>query len=1253
MKNQILISFIFLICLSQSKAQFIYPNDECAGALPIPVSTTGQLSDSAYQRNVYAAPFASSIANCGGGTNVYNDLWYRFTANNTSIAVVPENYSGLYQLFSGGCGSLASITCNPNTATFPPLTGLTIGQQYYLRTFYSSALTISTNNGSNYKLTLISPPSNDDCSGATLLIANNSNGIPGSTSRFTNQLATASSSSCNVAGNNINDVWYKFVASSVTHSVFVECVAGVDVYCYSGTSGSFNLIGNYSTGGSTPQGVIQLNNLTVGQTYYIRAGASSTVNFKLLLYAGEPANNDCANADTVLMSAGQNCEHTFTLQRIGATNSTTPCSNQIDKDVWYVFQAISTDVAITTNGDGASVRMELLDGSCGSLSCLAYSSNGQLFYSGLTVGNYYYLQMGRQSQENQLTAVCIGTYQLNDECSGAVTILMQPYNNLLGNFGNNSLATQSLPSCTGSSIEDVWYKFTATDTACIVTTSTDGSNPRFDVFSGTCTSLNSIYCSTSGIGRVGGLVSGNTYYIRFYNNTSVNGLFSIDVTKVPANDDCSGATLLNPQTTLTYDFYKNGLQNATQSLAPCTTVTGTADVWYKFSATQNSVAVITHMALGNGNPVTGIEVFSGTCASLNSILCFTQSANTHEARTLTNLTAGQTYYVRHSGSSFINSVTVIAPPSNDNISGAIKLTATPSGVQTLPSYSLHGASKQFNKICTSGTTVPYHDVWFYFIASATSHTISINSNNTFWDEQNTGLTYRIEAFDGYAPDSTMLASKLISCAANTLSLSGLTVNDTVYVRVYNTSAAGLTSIFGINVSNNQNIDDATNAMLLNLTNDYQFAINTTGATQSLPASGCLINDYPDDDVWFKFTASANTKRIIAGYETNDITLQLFSGSPASLNAVKCSNNIMVLPNNLTNGTTYYVRAYSKANTVVSNFRIGLFGEADPIANNCAPNNCIGTNLVANPRCESEYAYLLPKNDKGQNNFVTGVKLAEGWWSSNYATSDVWNADYPNQEFGNIPGNAGDSRSTIPRSGKGMLGMLYFSGWSEYVTGRLTQPLVPGKNYIVSFNVIMSTDRSNPVCTQIGAYLGNDSIVGQANNNLEFTPHVANATNDIVTETKTWKNICGILHADQAYQYITIGNFGARNIFGSTVSAATSYSTYFFIDDVVVAEAPCATTDVPEIHLKNNDAIKLHAFPNPAKEFVNISWNANLESDAYLTVTDVTGREVKRNDISDSATHTLQIETRLLSNGFYHVAISSGHKLATAKFIINR
>ena len=89
MKNQILISFIFLICLSQSKAQFIYPNDECAGALLIPVSTTGQLSDSAYQRNVYAAPFASSIANCGGGTNVYNDLWYRFTANNTSIAVVP------------------------------------------------------------------------------------------------------------------------------------------------------------------------------------------------------------------------------------------------------------------------------------------------------------------------------------------------------------------------------------------------------------------------------------------------------------------------------------------------------------------------------------------------------------------------------------------------------------------------------------------------------------------------------------------------------------------------------------------------------------------------------------------------------------------------------------------------------------------------------------------------------------------------------------------------------------------------------------------------------------------------------------------------------------------------------------------------------------------------------------------------------------------------------------------------------------
>ncbi len=171
MKKAFRLFFIVTILLCNSlQAQFIYPNEDCNGALPIPISTTGELSDSFFQGNVYAAPVASSITNSDGDINVYNDLWYRFTVNDTSIAVVPEAYRGFYQLFSDECGSLTSATCNPDNTVFTSITGLAIVQQFYLRTFAPVSLAIQPiNYQSNYKPSLLSRPTNDDCGGAALL----------------------------------------------------------------------------------------------------------------------------------------------------------------------------------------------------------------------------------------------------------------------------------------------------------------------------------------------------------------------------------------------------------------------------------------------------------------------------------------------------------------------------------------------------------------------------------------------------------------------------------------------------------------------------------------------------------------------------------------------------------------------------------------------------------------------------------------------------------------------------------------------------------------------------------------------------------------------------------------------------------------------------------------------------------------------------------------------------------------------------
>lgn len=1160
-KYILLFCLLLIISIVSVKAQFIYPNDICSGAKPLPIGNTGQLNDSAFQGNSYANPAASTIPTCEGDFfSTSYDLWYSFIAPDTSIAVVPEQLEngGRYQLFSGGCAALSSMQCNPATGIGSPnLSGLVPGQQYYMRTLGMPFA---------HKISLVSKPVNDDCTGAALLPVNAVNAPAYTANRFSNALATVPVNNVcdnNQIWNNYKDVWYKWVATSTAHTVYMMMPTSLTrASVYRSASGMLTGIASFQSSSFSVTTHMQLSNLSIGETYYIRVGATATVNFHIGIFQGTPANDECAGADTVVMSSSFKCENNFAVNRLGATNSISPCSNSAQKNGWYIFKATAPDVTVTSSGDGAfALRLGLLEGNCGALTCLVNSSSSSLTYSGLTIGNYYYLTAGSISGEEQTAYICIAPKITNDDCSSASMLVVKPYNQLRTNIGYNKGANVSMPACQNSNVmADVWYRFTATDTACLISIDAAGTQQcYFQVLAGNCGSLNSIHCSSTGAQpasvterteRIGGLVVGSSYYVRYYTPEVFAGTFTIDINSLPANDTCTGAVLLTPQQGLAYEpLLNNGILHASTSLPACVSPAVTKDIWYKFIATQPTMAIISNRENGNQSDGTtlGFQVYSGSCGNLISVACIQQGSPfaLHKARTFTDLVPGETYYIRQYGNVDYNSFTIIEKPVNDDMAGAVKVPLSAINIQPMPSYYLHGASKQFGKIYSNANYTIHHDVWFYFIAAAASHTVSTNAFNSYWSEQLSGYSHRIETFRGYAADSTSLAAKAINCGLGSLTVNGLTAGDTVYVRIANTSAAGNTSIFSIKVATTQNIDEPTGALVLNELNDYQYFVNTTGATQSIPASGCLIPDFPDDDIWFQFTASPTIKRIVAGFENRDITLQLFSGTAGSLTALQCSNNIMVLPPGLINQTVYFVRAYSKANTLSASFRIGLFAEADMMANSCVSIDNVGPNLVLNPRCESEYRYLLPKNEVMGPALVMGRKLAEGWSAASFSTPDIWNADYPYGEWGNLPGDAGSSRDKIPRSGKGALGMLATYNWSEYVSGKLVQSLVKGKYYLVSFYVSMNKAASKD-CYNIGALLSNDSIISGSIDGLSIVPHIANAPDQPVTEENSWRNICGIVYADKSYSFINIGNFGNPILYGGP-------GTYFFIDDVVVAE----------------------------------------------------------------------------------------------------
>ncbi len=123
-------------------------------------------------------------------------------------------------------------------------------------------------------------------------------------------------------------------------------------------------------------------------------------------------------------------------------------------------------------------------------------------------------------------------------------------------------------------------------------------------------------------------------------------IMSSELYAAPANDDCSGATLLTVNTTCTTT---NGTTvGASQSMPAinCNGWTGNADddVWYKFVAGNTSQTIT---VTGNGSFDAVLELLSGSCGSLSSVTC---SDNTYgggtETIAATGLTVGNTYYIR-------------------------------------------------------------------------------------------------------------------------------------------------------------------------------------------------------------------------------------------------------------------------------------------------------------------------------------------------------------------------------------------------------------------------------------------------------------------------------------------------------------------------------------------------------------------------------------------------------------------------------
>lgn len=411
-------------------------------------------------------------------------------------------------------------------------------------------------------------------------------------------------------------------------------------------------------------------------------------------------NDDCINAITITPSLNFNCDSPVEGDTRGATQSFAGCNGTANDDIWYRFTATRTTHYVNvTPLTMLNPVFQVFSGSCGSLNSIVCRNNAgnnlpeSAALTNLTIGATYFIRVytagisGMGSFE-----ICVTSPPVNDDCINAVSLTPSPNTSCSNSIvGDSSGGTQSLPGCSGTANDDVWYSFVATSTMHYVdVTPISMLNPVLQVYSGSCGSLSSIVCRNIAgnnlpeTATLNNLTIGQTYIIRVHTSgTSGMGTFEICVRTepLPTNDDCETAIELpvNLNSTCT-NFVTGSTLVATQSI-PALICNGTGnaddDVWYKFIALEQS-----HIVTVNSTSINDIviDIRTGGCNGTNIACANNTTGAAPESVNLTNLIVGQEYFVRiysFGGNAFRGSFTVcITTPSNQVVSADNVYTVT-------------------------------------------------------------------------------------------------------------------------------------------------------------------------------------------------------------------------------------------------------------------------------------------------------------------------------------------------------------------------------------------------------------------------------------------------------------------------------------------------------------------------------------------------------------------------------------------------
>lgn len=396
-------------------------NDNCEGAYVLTVNPAQTCTSVTAGTVNLATQSPQDAAACSGTED--DDVWFKFEATSSSHSIELLNVAGsttdlFHSVWTGTCPALTLVpnTCSdPNTST---VSGLTIGQIYYIRVYSYTSTTGQTTTFDVCVKTPPAPPANDNCEGAYTVFVNPTLTCLSLTSGTVASATASPQDATACSGTEDDDVWFSFTATGTSHGIDLLNVAGstTDLYhsVWTGTCPTLTLVPNTC---SDPNSSI-VTGLTPGQTYYIRVyswtattGQTSTFDVCVKSFPPAPGNDNCANSEPLTVEPYQasgcpNATYGTTASATKSTPNAACTTTDNDDDVWYYFTATQTthiarlcNIALAYGTMPSSMGVEVFNGSCGgtasncSNAVTISTGTASATLSGLTVGTTYYLRV--------------------------------------------------------------------------------------------------------------------------------------------------------------------------------------------------------------------------------------------------------------------------------------------------------------------------------------------------------------------------------------------------------------------------------------------------------------------------------------------------------------------------------------------------------------------------------------------------------------------------------------------------------------------------------------------------------------------------------------------------------------------------------------------------------------------------------------------------------------------------------------------